>query len=423
MKLLEKESRPSVLLCARLWWPSSARLAMAFLNHGCRVSAVCPPGHPLRYVTGIGSIYPYRGLGSLGSLKAAIRAAGPSLIVPCDDGAVWQLHELHASEPDLRPLIEHSLGAAEAYPTIRRRGEVLRVAAELGIRVPRTQTVNSVEDLKGWCLNAPAVIKLDGTWGGEGVAIVRSQPEAIRGFRSAFGAARASVAWKRFLINRHPLALWSWRKRKSASITIQEFIPGRPATTMFACWRGEVLASTTVEVLASQGATGSATVVRLLEHNEIENAARLLAHKFKLSGFHGLDFILEEGTGSACMIELNPRSTQLGHLNLSSHGDLTGVIAAKLGNETASPAAPEYPIQDSTIAFFPQAFKSNPESVYLTHAYHDVPWEEPALVRELLRDSWPNRQWLSRIYHYFRARKQLDLRHEMFKPINSKLHF
>lgn len=417
---MEEESRPSVLLCARLWWPSSARLAMAFLRHGCRVSAVCPPGHPLRYVKGIGSIYPYRGLGSLGSLKAAIRAAKPSLIVPCDDGAVWQLHELHASEADLRPLIEHSLGAPEAFPAIRRRGEVLRVAAELGIRVPLTQTVNSVEDLKGWCLDAPAVIKLDGTWGGEGVAIVRSQQEAIRGFRSAFGATRASVAWKRFLINRHPVALWSWRKRKSSSITIQEFIPGRPATTMFACWRGEVLASITVEVLASQGATGSATVVRLLEHNEIESAARLLAGKLKLSGFHGLDFILEEGTGSACMIELNPRATQLGHLSLSSHGSLVGAIAAKLGNNTAHPGAPEYRIEDNTIAFFPQAFKSNPKSAYLTHAYHDVPWEEPKLVQELLRDSWPDRQLLNRIFRNFRTRKQPDLKQEVFPPINSK---
>lgn len=395
---------------------------MAFLNHGCRVSAVCPPGHPLRYVTGIGSIYPYRSLGSLGSLKAAIRAARPSLIVPCDDGAVWQLHELHASEADLRPLIEHSLGAPEAYPAIHKRGEVLRVAAELGIHVPRTQKVNSIEDLNGWCLDAPAVLKLDGTWGGEGVAIVRSRPEAIRAFRSAFGAARAGVAWKRFLINRHPLALWSWRKRKSASITIQEFIPGQPATTMFACWRGEVLASITVEVLASQGATGSATVVRLLEHNEIESAARLLAHKFKLSGFHGLDFILEEGTRSACLIELNPRCTQLGHLNLSSQGDLAGVIAAKFGIDSVSPTVTEYPIQDSTIAFFPQAFKSNPESVYLTQAYHDVPWEEPALVRELLRDSWPDRQLLNRIFRNFRVRKQPDLKHETFQPINSKLH-
>jgi hypothetical protein len=418
---LKEESQPRVLLCATMWWTASARLATAFLRHGCRVSAVCPPGHPLRFVTGIESIYPYKLLNSVGSLKAAIHAARPSLIVPCDDGAVWQLHELHTNEAELRPLIEHSLGAKEAYPTIQRRADVLQTAVELGIRVPFTQTVNSVEDLKGWCLDAPAVLKIDGTWGGEGVTIVRSQSEAIGGFRSAFGVTKACIAWKRFLINRHPLALWSWRRRKSSSITIQEFIPGRPATTMFACWQGEVLASVTVEVLASRGAIGAATIVRLVQNEEIDSASRLLARKFMLSGFHGLDFILEEGTGAAYMLELNPRATQLGHLNLPSQGDLAGVLAAKLSNEPVCPPAPEDCIPGNTIAFFPQALNWNLKSVYLRDAYHDIPWEEPALVQELMRVSWPDRQVLNLIFLNFRASRRSGNKDDAFTPIEMKL--
>ena len=419
---MNREPRRPVLICATLWWPSSARLAMAFLSHGCSVSAICPPGHPLRFISGVGSIHTYRSLASLSSLKAAIVAEQPCLIVPCDDGAVWQLHALHANEPELRSLIELSLGAPEAYASIQKRGEVLRVAGELGIRVPFTQAVNSQEDLKGWCLDAPAVLKVDGTWGGEGVAIVRTPQEAIDGYRAACAATRPSVAWKRFLINRHPVALWSGQRRKKASVTIQEFIHGRPATTMFASWRGEVLAGVTVEVLASQGTTGAATVVRPLESDAIDSATRLMAKKFQLSGFHGLDFILEKGTGAACMIELNPRSTQLGHLNLSSHGDLAGVMAAKLRNENPIPIALEHRIQEDTIAFFPHAFKSNPTSDYLTQGFHDVPWEEPELVRELVRDSWPDRQWLSRLYHSFRVRGKRDQTHELFQPIDSKSH-
>src|SRR5271156_6204695 len=81
---LDGNSQPKILICATLWWPSSARLAMAFLRHGCNVSALCPPGHPLRFVTGISSIYSYHGLAPIGLLRAAIRAAQPTLIVPCD---------------------------------------------------------------------------------------------------------------------------------------------------------------------------------------------------------------------------------------------------------------------------------------------------------------------------------------------------
>jgi predicted ATP-grasp superfamily ATP-dependent carboligase len=394
---------------------------MAFLRHGCNVSAVCPPGHPLRFVTGIETIYSYQGLASIGSLRAAIRAAQPTLIVPCDDPTVWQLHELHANEADLRPLIVLSLGGAQAYPAIQQRGEVLRIAQSLGVRVPLTQTLGSVEELNDWKFDKPAVLKLDGTWGGEGVTIVRSLTEATQRFHSVTKTMRSLMAWKRFLINRHFFALCASQRRK-ASMTIQEYIPGRPATTMFACWGGEVLASSTVEVLVSQAPTGAANVVRGLKNSEIEDAVRLLARKLELSGFHGLDFVLEEDTDAAYLIELNPRATQLGHLNLSAQGDLCGVMAQKLKNEAPDRNSSENRIQNSVIALFPHAFKSNPGSAYLHEAYHDVPWDEPALVRELLCDPWPVRRWQSRIfYHYLDLLKKVDSEREVYRPVDSKL--
>lgn len=395
---------------------------MAFLRHGCAVSTVCPPGHPLRFVTGIASIHPYRGLSPTGSLQAAIREAKPTLIVPCDDATVWQLYALHASEPDLQPLIEYSLGSPHAYPAIQRRAEVLQTAKSLGIRVPFTRTLNSPEELTNWQFDTPAVLKLDGTWGGEGVSVVRSLSEATNGFHAARKAMKASVAWKRFVINRHAFALWLWKRRKASEITIQEFIPGRPATTMFACWKGEVLASTAVEVLASQGPTGAASVVKVIQNREIEEAVRLLADKFQLNGLHGLDFILEENTDAAYLLEINPRATQLGHLNLSPNGDLAGVMAAKLQNQTLPLVTAQHHARDNIVAFFPYTYKSNPNSPYLKQAYHDVPWEEPALIRELVNDdSWPERQWVSRIYHYFRSWKQPASEPKFFQQANSKL--
>jgi ATP-grasp domain len=398
---LDGNSQPKILICATLWWHSSARLAVAFLRHGCDVSALCPPGHPLRFVTGISSIYPYQGLAPIGLLRAAIRAAQPTLIVPCDDPTIWQLHALHANEADLRPLIELSLGAAEAYPAIQQRGEVLRVAQSLGIRVPFTQTLNSAEELKDWKFDKPAVLKLDGTWGGTGVTIVGSLTEATRAFHSAPKTMKAWMAWKQLLINRHYFALWAWQRRKISKMTIQEFIPGEPATSMFACWRGEVLASSTVKVLVSQGPTGAASVVQVLKNNEIEDTVRLLARKFQLSGFHGTDFVLEQDTDAAYLIELNPRATQLGHLNLSAQGDLAGVMAGKLRDEAPDRIASENQIQNGAIAFFPYAVKSTPGSAHLHQGYHDVPWNQPALVRELMSDPWPERQWQSRIFYHY----------------------
>jgi hypothetical protein len=196
----------------------------------------------------------------------------------------------------------------------------------------------------------------------------------------------------------------SWRSRREKGLTIQQFIQGRPANTMCACWQGEVLAAVTVEVLASQGPTGAAIVVRLLNNEEINRATRLLAQKFTFNGFFGLDFILEEKTGNPYLIELNPRATQLGHLRLPGQGDLAAALTARIKGET--PIVPADCIENPIIALFPQTLNWDPNSVYLSSGHHDMPVEEPVLCQELLRGSWPDRQWLSRAYQYLRAPKR-----------------
>jgi predicted ATP-grasp superfamily ATP-dependent carboligase len=401
-----------VLVGATTWWPLSARLAMAFLRHGCRVAAICPPGHPLRFVDGIEAVYTYRGLDSLHSLRAAITASKPDLIAPCDDGVVWQLHRLYESESALRPVIERSLGPAEHYATLRNRGQFLLAAQALGIRIPETETIRSTDQVQIWPFQSPAVLKLDGTWGGSGVAIVRSRQEALEAYQRLSTPAGFSTVLKRWCVNHDPLALWSLRGREESTVSIQQFIPGRPANTMMACWNGQMLANLSVEVLAAQGATGAATVVRLIDHPEIEQAARLIAFRFQLTGFYGLDFMLDDETNAAWLIELNPRATQLGHLRLDGQGDLAHLLAAQLG-ASVDPSQTADCASGSTIAFFPQAFHWNPKSSYLRAACHDVPWEQPSLVRELLRPIWPERQPLYRLYHHFRPlRAQVEAEFE-----------
>jgi hypothetical protein len=402
---MKKDGRPVVLIAATMWWPLSARLAMAFIHRGCRVSAVCPEGHPLRYVENVESVYRYRGLDSIGALKGAIIAVQPDIIVPADDGTVWQLHQLHADHAELRRLIEYSLGEAEMYSAIRSRAEVLRIAAELGIRTPASLGVTS-EDDAGKVGETSAVLKIDGSCGGTGVEIVSSAAEARSAFRRLSKRPGAGFAFKRMLVNRDPLALWWWRNKEQPHLTVQQFIPGRPANTMFASWGGKVLGIVTVEVVCSQGVTGAANVVRLVRNSEIETAVHLLARRFKLNGFYGLDFILQQGTGDPYLIELNPRCTQLGHLSLPDQGDLAGLLSARLQGRYPQP--PRDAIGSDTIAFFPQASNWAPRSPYLARGYHDVPLKEPKLVRHLLKEPWPDRQLPARLYHFFRRPKRLE---------------
>src|SRR4029077_1149187 len=124
---------------------------------------------------------------------------------------------------------------------------------------------------------------------------------------------------------------------------------------------------------------GPASVVRLIENTEMAVAVEKIARQLGLSGLHGFDFILEEGTGSAHLIEMNPRATQVGHLTFGLGRDLPAALYAAVTQESVQVARN---ISDNpTIALFPQEWATNRASAYLKSAYHDVPWEEPELVR------------------------------------------
>jgi hypothetical protein len=380
---------------------------MALLRQGCRVAALCPPGHPLRHVTDLSEIRLYRRAGSLASLLSAIRRVQPDAVVPCDDRCVAQLHELHDLYPHLRTLIERSLGRASGFAITESRGRLLELARFLGIRVPETRAVASAQQAaECYSSFAPAAaVKLDGTYGGEGVRIVHSPAEAATAYARLNGGvwAKLGTILKRMVVNRDPLALWSWGRHVKPATTIQRFVAGTPANIMAACWEGRILADVSVEAVSCQGATGAANVVRVIRNEEMSRAAALLAARLSLSGFFGLDFMLERATGAAYLIELNPRCTQLGHLLLTSRGDLAGAWVDALAGRR--PAIGRSFPRAQTIAFFPQAWRWGATHDFLQSVHHDVPWEEHRLLEELLREPWPERQWSSRLYHKFRKWK------------------
>jgi hypothetical protein len=404
--LKELARRPlTLLLTATTWWPLSARLAIRLLEHGCTVTALCPPGHVLHQVTGIGRIHSYTGFDSLAALEKAVAAVRPDLVIPCDDRAVWQLHALHESHREHRELIERSLGAPEHYNTLRSRVGCANIARTLGVAVPETRGISSIAAIREWFDANPgrAALKVDGSSGGHGVQIVDDPQECIAAWRRLAKAAPVGLAWKRWLVDSDPLAFWPPLRKGNPSASLQRFIPGRAANAMVACWEGEVLGTVVVEVLCSQGVTGASTIVRVIRHPQIEQAAVSLVRGLRLSGFCGLDFILHERSGVAYLIEVNPRCTQLGHLVVPGQGDLAGLLCARLGAPAAGRA--QQPLASDVVAFFPQALAWSPDSPYMQSCSHDVPWTEPRLVRELLRDSWPDRRWLSRAYHRLRPRR------------------
>jgi len=387
--------KPTVLIATTSHWFPAARLAMALASAGCTVDAVCPSRHSLGKMSVVRQIHPYRGLMPLHSFADAIAATNPDLIVPGDDLATTHLHRLHAREKlrgnggqTICELIERSLGTAESFPVVYARAAFMEVAREEGIRAPKTEVIANLQDLRNSVVRVgfPMVLKADGTSGGEGVRVVQTMDEAERAFRALQAPPLLARAAKRAFMDRDKTLVWPSLLRHRSIVNAQAFVAGREATSTVACWKGNVLASLHFEVVNKRDAAGPSSVLRAIENAEMLTAAVKMVRRLQLSGIHGFDFMLESHTGNAYLIEINPRSTQVGHLPLGPGRDLPAALYSVLSGDPLR-AAPQVTEKD-TITLFPQEWLRDPASPFLTSGYHDVPWEEPELLRACIRKRW-----------------------------------
>jgi len=362
-----------ILLATTVKWPSAAYLAGAFAALGCSVEAVFPRGHALGVSRHVGRAHTYYPLRPHSSFAAAIAAAKPDLIVPCDDRAVSHLLSIEAQAPEVTVLLVRSMGRLESYPAMMARSRAIAVAQAEGISAPLTVAVANEGEF--WralkSVGLPAVLKADGSWGGDGVAVVRTHEEASRAFRKLAGPPSRLRSLSRAVLRKDAHFLQEALVPKTAPVQVQRFIRGKPATSAFACRDGEVLAAIHMDVVQSRGATGPAMLIERTDCNKMDEAARRIARRFGLSGLHGLDFVRDDD-GVPHLIEINPRATQICHLALGAGHDLPSALLSRPPRLTAT--------DSPLIALFPQAWSTGRLSPDALAAYHDVPWDDPEVV-------------------------------------------
>jgi hypothetical protein len=129
------------------------------------------------------------------------------------------------------------------------------------------------------------------------------------------------------------------------------------------------------DVRVSTTPTSPASVITISDCNQMARSAEAVARAFGLSGLFGLDYI-RDGSGQVHLLEMNRRATPTMHLALEE--DLTASLLKAAG--FAASFRP--PVTDKKlIALFPREWMRDPASPWLTRAYHDVPWDDPEVMR------------------------------------------
>jgi hypothetical protein len=383
--------RPRVLLAHSLRWPNVARLSIACRKAGFVVEAIAPKAHPIHKMSSPERTFVYRPGDARASLRLAIEASRPQLIIPCDDRIVAHLHALHdevagidepADSSSISTLIEASLGSPKSYEFLRQRSRLGELSGLPDVRVPQTDPVANLSELREWVdeHGLPALLKLDGTWGGRDIVVLRDRAAIVPAFLKMRLHRSGLRPVKRALSNRDIEPLLAYFFERAPSVSVQSLVTGRLANCAIACWRGEVLASVAVEVARTQEIRGVATVVRPVEGQSMIAACRAVARHLQLSGVCGFDFVIDDVSKESMLIEINPRATQINHLHWGSGVDLPTALRYALDGQACASAADLAP-QPAEVALFPQEWLRDPASPYLAGAFHDVPYEEPELIK------------------------------------------
>lgn len=348
----------TVLLATTMDWPFAAQLAGAFAGAGAKVEALCPEGTMLARSRYPVRVHRHHALIPKASLQKAVAAAKPDLIIPCDDLAAEVLRSFRGGE-DLASRHAFLLRAAKA-------------GAPAGKTIALTQEGLLDEALRAFGL--PLVLKCDHSWGGDGVAIAHTMEDARAAFHR-FGHSsrlrnliRAVRRGERHFLTRALSPV-------PPVISAQRFIDGHPATSSIACWKGAVVAAHHFDVLGTSGATAPACVIARRDCAAMEASAQIIVREFHLSGLFGLDY-MRDAKGDVHLLEINARATPSAHLMLKQ--DLPAALLKAAG----LPSRARAPMTDKNeIAIFPREWLRDPASPWLRCAYHDVPWDDPEVVR------------------------------------------
>jgi hypothetical protein len=175
------------------------------------------------------------------------------------------------------------------------------------------------------------------------------------------------------------------------SFTVSQFINGCAAMSQTAAFEGRALAILTAHKVEAypDNNTAPSSVVRFAQNEEMGRMTETMIAHWKLTGLIGFDFIVDE-QGQPWLLECNARPTSIAHLGPRVGIDLCQALYQQLTSQT--PARSAQSLEEMVIAHFPQEGWRDSNSPYLSSVFHDMPSDDPGLLRSLQEDLPPKRR-------------------------------
>ena len=313
------------------------------------------------------------------AFAGTVRATAPRIVVPCDEMAFHLLQTLVLAPPDdlqsalhleLSLLIRASLGEPAHYRASVDKTLLPAAAAALGVRVPACRNVGAIGEAEAFAHEHgyPVVLKRSHGFAGHGVAICGD-------------AGELDAAWRR-------LCVADALAPESGAVTrllVQAFVHGATVSRSTVAWHGRHLAGTTRERLVrNPPESGPGSVVRYFHQPEVARFCTMLIEGFGMTGFSGIEFRVEQGTGLAYLLEINRRVTPG-----VPTSDLVGIDLCAALHAAATGTASTVPFDvppgtDRIIARFPQEWLRDPNSPNLSQYPVDAPWDDPGVFEAML---------------------------------------
>jgi len=277
---------------------------------------------------------------------------------------------------NLKDLIKQSWNNVGAYGLLGEKTSLQKIAVKDNIPNPRNMHFNSKIDVLEEVKNRkfPIVLKKDFGVAGLGVRICYSYDEVNQALKTVtFNFFVKNVIYKVKSLLKRTIALPYCYE--NFGISVQDYIVGTPCMHLVLASRGEVLSSITLlKVECQPQKTSPSSVVKAIRHSKISDDCVRIIKEMEVTGFLSFDFILDDNN-IAFLLECNPRPTPVTHLSHLCGGNLCAMLKKHFMIDDGN-LVPYPDIVYEYIALFPNELKRDPNSEYLTKAYHDVPFDD-----------------------------------------------